>query len=67
MLFGFRGFELTVIAIFFTAANPSANYVMALAANNDSDLAATGIVLSTILCVFTSMGFITVLRALALI
>lgn len=67
VLFGFRGFELTVIAIFFTAANPSANFVMALAANNDSDLAATGIVLSTILCVFTSMGFITVLRALALI
>lgn len=67
VLCGFRGFELTVIAIFFTAANPSANYVMALSAGNDSDLAATGIVLSTILCVFTSMFFITALRALALI
>lgn len=67
ILCGFQGFELTVIAIFFTAANPSANYVMALANGNDSDLAATGIVLSTIMCVFTSMIFITVLRSFALI
>jgi len=67
ILCGFRGFELTVIAIFFTAANPSANYVMALANGNDSDLAATGIVLSTIMCVFTSMIFITALRSFALI
>lgn len=67
ILCGFRGFELTVITIFFTAANPSANYVMALASGSDSDLAATGIVLSTILCVFTSMLFIMVLRSLSLI
>lgn len=64
---GFRGFELTVITIFFTAANPSANYVMALSTKSDSDLAATGIVLSTVMCVFTSMIFITVLRSMALI
>ena len=67
ILVGFRGFDLTVIAIFFTAANPSANYVMALSTGNDADLAATGIVISTILCVFTSMLAITVLRIAGLV
>lgn len=67
VLCGFRGFELTVITIFFTAANPSANYVMALSTGNDSDLAATGIVLSTVMCIFTTMIAITALRSLALI
>ncbi len=64
---GFRGFELMVIVIFFTAANPSANYVMALASDADSDLAATAIVLSTILCLFTTMAGITAVRALGLV
>lgn len=67
ILLGFRGFELTVITIFFTAANPSANYVMALASGSDSDLAATGIVMSTIMCIFTTMLGITLLRAAGLI
>ncbi len=61
---GFTGFELTVIAIFFTAANPAANYVMALACGGDSDLAATGLVISTMMCVFTTMAAITIIRAL---
>ena len=67
VLLGFRGFELTVIAIFFTAANPSSNYVMALANDADTDLAATGIVLSTVMCLFTSMAAVTILRSLHLI
>ena len=67
VLLGYRGFELTVIALFLTAANPSANYVMALATDNDSELAASGLVLSTVMCIFTSMGAMTILRAFGLI
>lgn len=67
VLCGFRGFELTVIAIFFTSANPSTNYVMALAMGNDSNLAATGTVLSTVMCIFTTLLAITALKTLALI
>lgn len=63
ILCGFRDFELTVITIFFTAANPSANYVMALSTGNDSELAATGIVLSTLMCIFTTIIAITLLHA----
>ena len=66
-LCGFRDYELTVIAIYLTAANPSANYVMTLATGHDSDLAASAIVLSTLMSVFSSMAAITVLRALGLI
>ena len=64
---GFRDFELTVIVIIFAAANPAANYVMSLATGNDSDLAASGIVLSTIFSVFSSMLFISALRSLGFI
>lgn len=67
VMLGFRGFDLTVIAIFLTAANPSANYVMALATDSDSDLAASAIVLSTLMCIFTSMIAITTLRFFGLI
>ena len=56
--------ELTVIAILFTMANPSANYVMAMSTGNNSNLAASGILLSTTMCLFTSMVAISVLRVL---
>lgn len=66
VLLGFRGFELSVIAIFFCSANPSANYVMALDSGNDSELAATGIVFSTLLCIFSNIIFLTGLQVLNL-
>lgn len=66
-LSGFRGYELTVIAIYLTAANPSANYVMALATDNDSDLAASAVVISTVLSVPASVAAIAALRLLGLV
>jgi len=67
VLLGFRDLELMAITISFTSANPSANYVMALSTGNDSELAAAGILFSTVMCLFTTIAFITVLRSLGLV
>ena len=67
VLLGFRGLELSVIAILFTTANPSACYVMAMSMNNDGELAATAIVLSTLLSVVTTTLALYILKTLALI
>ncbi len=66
-LIGFRGLELSVVAILFTTANPSACYVMAMSMDNDSELAATAIVLSTLLSVITTTLALYILKTLALI
>ena len=67
VLLGFRGLDLMAITISFTSANPSANYVMALSTGNDSELAAAGILFSTVMCLFTTIAIITVLRTLGLV
>lgn len=67
VLLGFRNLELMAITVAFTSANPSANYVMALSTGNDSELAAAGILFSTVMCLFTTIAIITVLRTLGLV
>jgi len=67
VLLGFRGIDLFTITVFSTAANPSVGYVMALATNNDSALAASGIVMSTLLSVFSTTAFVFLLRVQGLI
>ena len=67
VLIGFRDLELMAITMAFTSANPSANYVMALSTGNDSDLAAACILFSTVMCLFTTIAILTVLRSLGLV
>ena len=67
VLIGFRDLELMAITMAFTSANPSANYVMALSTGNDSDLAAACILFSTVMCLFTTIAILTVLRTLGLV
>ena len=60
--------ELLRKKLYYSAeANPSACYVMAMSMNNDGELAATAIVLSTLLSVVTTTLALYILKTLALI
>ncbi len=64
---GFRGLDLAIIAILFTAANPSATYVMTAAMGGDGSLAAAGTLFSTVFSVFTTTAALYILKTLGLI
>ncbi|MEL7624244.1 MAG: AEC family transporter [Clostridiales bacterium] len=67
VMLGFRGLDLAIIAILFTAANPSATYVMTAAMGGDGSLAAAGTLFSTVFSVFTTTAALYILKTLALI
>ena len=66
-LFGLRGPSLGVVLICFGAPTAVSSYIMAKKMNNDHELAAQILLLSTMLCVFTIFIGIFILKSLGLI
>ena len=66
VLCGFRGLDLAITAILFTTGNPSAAFVMAKSMGCDSELAATSLVISTIMSIFALTFALYILRSLSL-
>ena len=66
-LFGLRGPALGVVLICFGAPTAVSSYIMAKKMDNDHELAAQILLLSTMVCVLTIFAGIFILRSLALI
>lgn len=66
-LFGLRGPALGVVLICFGAPTAVSSYIMAKKMDNDHELAAQILLLSTMLCVFTIFVGIFILKSLSLI
>ena len=66
-LFGLRGPALGVVLICFGAPTAVTSYIMAKKMDNDHELAAQILLLSTMLCVFTIFVGIFILKSFALI
>ncbi len=63
---GFRDLDIAIVAILFTTGNPSASFVMAKSMDGDCDLAATALVLSTLMSIFALTLALYILRSLGL-
>ena len=66
-LLGFRGPSLGVVLICFGSPTAITSYIMAKKMDNDHDLAAQILLLSTLICVVTIFIGIFILKTLALI
>lgn len=67
ILIGFRGVNLGIIAVLFTAPTAINSYIMAKETGNDSDLAGNIVVVSSAMSLFTAFISVYILKILQLI